>query len=103
MVCFQRTAYNIAWFYCFVKSILKVFEMKVYGFIFHYGEFDEVLHNVESVNSQFEVLIFTGNRSLFIGSLNHVPSKEGTRSIVYFSPFKINKKQLKKLKELWSI
>lgn len=103
MVNFQLTAYNIALSYCFVKSILKVFEMKVYGFRFRNGEFETVSYHVEIVNSQFKILIFTGHISLFLRCLNHVPSKEKIRSSNFFFPFKINKRQFKKIKELWNI
>ena len=109
MVNFQLTAYNIALLYCFVKSILKVFEMKVCGFRFRNGEFDEVSYHVESVSSLFKDLVFTGYGSLFIYRLNYVPSKEEIRSGVCFFPFlyllneKITTRQLKKIKELWQI
>lgn len=77
--------------------------MKVYGFRFHNGEFEEILYHVEIVNSQFKILIFTGHISLFLCGLNYVPSKEKIQSDNLFFPFKINKRQLKKLKELYNI
>ena len=77
--------------------------MKVYGFRFHNVKFEEVSYHVKLVKYQFEVLIFTGHISLFIGSLNYVPSKEKTQSSICFFPFKITTRQFKKLKELWKI
>ena len=83
--------------------------MKVYGFRFRNGEFEEVSYHVEFVDSQFKDLIFTGHGSLFIYRLNYVPSKEEIRSGICFFPFlyllneKITTRQFKKLKELWNI
>ena len=75
--------------------------MKVYGFRCRNGEFEEVLYHVETVNSQFKNLVFTGHISLFLCSLNYVHSKEKIRNDNFFFLFKIHKRQFEKLKELW--
>ena len=83
--------------------------MKVYGFRFHNGEVEKVLYHVETVNSQFKSLDFTGHISLFLYRLNYVPSKEEIQSGVCFFPFlyllneKITTRQSKKLKELYNV